>query len=160
MKTVNLAEIPEVERRSPGGKFHIFRKNISEALGREPESFDLLKRHPFDLALVRVPPGAALCPYHSHTNQWEMYVVVAGLGQVRDEDGTTEVVPGDAFLYRPDEAHQLTNAGEEDFVYYVLADNPVADACHYPDSNKWGIFGPSRRTLLRGAEVDYFDGEE
>jgi len=28
---------------------------------------------------------------------------------------------GDAFFFQPGEAHQLTNVGDEDFVYYVIA---------------------------------------
>ena len=161
MKKVNNQDIAEVERQSPKGKFHIFRKGISEALGREPDSLDLLKQHPFDVTLVRIPPGAALCPYHSHLTQWEMYMVVSGRAQVRDESGITDVVAGDAFMFAPSEAHQLTNHGQEDFVYYVIADNPIADACHYPDSNKWGIYGMTGDgVLIRGSEAGYFDGEE
>ncbi len=57
MRKVNLKDIPEQERKSPKGKFHRTFKNISVALGREPESLDLSKRHPFDLALVRIPKG-------------------------------------------------------------------------------------------------------
>ena len=31
---------------------------------------------------------------------------------------------GDAFFFGPGEAHQISNDGDEDFVYYVIADNP------------------------------------
>ena len=58
MRKVNLNDVPEQERKSPKGKFGRFTKNISVALGREPESLDLLKRHPFDLALVRIPKAS------------------------------------------------------------------------------------------------------
>ena len=51
MRKVNLKDIPEQERKSPKGKFGRFMKHISIALGREPESLDLSKRHPFDLTL-------------------------------------------------------------------------------------------------------------
>jgi uncharacterized cupin superfamily protein len=161
MKKVNLQDVPEVERKSPRGKFHSFRRNISEALGREPASTDLLKRHPFDLAVARIPTGASLCPYHSHSAEWELYLVISGVGDVRDESGITQVRAGDAFLYAPGEAHQLSNTGAADFVYYVLADNPVGGSCHYPDSGKWSVTGPSgERFIVRGEVVDYFDGEE
>ena len=62
MRKVNLKDIPEQKRKSPKGKFKRFTKDISVALGREPESLDLSKRHPFDLTLVRIPKGKALCP--------------------------------------------------------------------------------------------------
>lgn len=59
MRKVNVSEIAERERRSPSGKFHTYFKEISVALGREPESTDLRRRHPFDLSLYRVPAGAS-----------------------------------------------------------------------------------------------------
>src|SRR5689334_25408048 len=98
MHTVNLKDVPEQERKSPKGKFGRVSKNISIALGREPDSLDLSKRHPFDLAVVRIPKGKSLCPYHAHAAESELYVVVSGRGSVRDKNGITEVVPGDAFL--------------------------------------------------------------
>ena len=166
MRKVNLKDVPEQERKSPEGKFHKFVKNVSVALGREPESLDLAKRHPFDLALVRITKGKSLCPYHSHSAESELYLVVSGRGSVRDKDRTTEVGPGDAFLFQPGEAHQLTNAGDEDFVYYVIADNPrsggaTGDSCYYPDSGKWAVIkeGPEE-VMVKGTETDYFDGEE
>ena len=58
MRKVSLTSIPETEKRSPRGKYRSFIKEISIALGREPSSLDLTRRHPFDLAL---PPGATLC---------------------------------------------------------------------------------------------------
>ncbi len=66
MKKVNLAHVPAEQRQSPGGKYAKTITEISVALGREPDSLDLVKRHPFDLALVRIPPGKSYCPYHSH----------------------------------------------------------------------------------------------
>jgi uncharacterized cupin superfamily protein len=166
MRKVNLKDVPEHERKSPKGKFHKFVKNISVALGREPESLDLMKRHPFDLALVRIPKGKTYCPYHSHAAESELYFVVSGRGNVRDKTGSTMVSAGDAFLFQPGEAHQLSNAGDEDFVYYVIADNPraggkIGDSCYYPDSGKWAVVKDELDELcVRGTETDYFDGEE
>src|SRR5438067_9691816 len=137
MRKVNLKDVPEQERKSPKGKFHKFVKNVSVALGREKESLDLAKRHPFDLALVRIPKGKSYCPYHGHGAETELYLVVAGRGRVRDNDGMTEVSTGDAFIFAPGQAHQLFAADDEDFVYYVIADNPRGDTCYYPDSGKW-----------------------
>jgi uncharacterized cupin superfamily protein len=161
MNKVNLREIPEQERRSPSGKYHKFVKEISIALGREPASYDLTKRHPFDLALVRIPQGKSYCPYHSHGAESELYMVVAGRGNIRDRNGITEVGPGDAFFFAPGEAHQFSNAGEEDFVYYVVADNPRGDSCFYPDSGKWAVaVEGNEEIIVKGKEADYFEGEE
>src|SRR5437879_10219708 len=115
MRKVNLKDVPEQERKAPKGKFVRACKNISIALGREPESLDLSKRHPFDLALVRIPKGKILCPYHAHAAESELYLVVSGRGSVRDKNGITEVGAGDAFFFQPGEAHQVANAGDDDF---------------------------------------------
>src|SRR5205085_7676978 len=161
MRKVNLAEVAEEERKSPKGKYHKFVKDISIALGRDRESLDLARRHPFDLAMVRIPTGKTYCPYHSHGAESELYVVVSGRGTVRDKSGTTEVIAGDAFFFGPGEAHQLANAGEEDFVYYVIADNPRGDCCYYPDSGKFAVMKEgSNEVIVQGTETDYFKGEE
>ena len=161
MKKINVNDVPEESSVSPKGGFAASYKGVSEALGRDRTSLDLGKRHPFDLEICRIPPGKTLCPYHAHSAQWEMYLVISGTGRVRHEGGTTEVVPGDAFIFRPTEAHALSNAGETDFVYYVIADNPVGDCCHYPDSGKVSFRKlDGSRTLMRGAEAEYYDGEE
>jgi hypothetical protein len=113
MTKVNIKDIEERRRQSPNGKFGRASKDISIALGRDPESFDLRKRHPFDLALIRIPGGKTLCP------------------------------------------------GEEDFVYYVIADNPRGDSCYYPDSGKFAVMKEANdEVIVKGKETDYFDGEE
>lgn len=161
MRKVNLKNVEEEERKSPKGKYHKFVKDVSIALGREPDSFDLAKRHPFDLAVVRIPKGKSYCPYHSHGAETELYVVISGRGNVRDKNGTTEVVAGDAFFFAPGEAHQVTNAGEEDFAYYVIADNPRSDSCYYPDSGKWAVqLESADYEIVKGKITDYYDGEE
>jgi uncharacterized cupin superfamily protein len=161
MQKVNVNEIQERERQSPNGNFGRASKDISIALGRDPESFDLRKRHPFDLALIRIPKGKALCPYHSHSAESELYLVVSGKGSIRDKEGTTTVIAGDAFFFGPGEAHQLSNVGEEDFVYYVIADNPRGDSCYYPDSGKFAVMKEGTdEVIVKGVETDYFDGEE
>jgi uncharacterized cupin superfamily protein len=162
MRKVNLDEIKEEAWQSPSGKYAVSFKGISEALGRDPSSLDLSKRHPFDLEWNRVPPGKCCFPYHAHSAQWELYLVISGKGSVRYKDGTTEVVAGDAFIFAPDEPHQLINIGQEDLIYYVIADNPIGESAYYPDSGKWKVNKSSAadRVVIKGKETDYFDGEE
>ena len=117
MRKINLNEIKEEPWQSPGGKYAVSFKGISEALGREPSSLDLAKRHPFDLEWNRVAPGKQAFPYHAHSAQWEFYLVVSGKGSVRHKDGATAVVPGDAFIFGPDEPHDLaTRARKTSFI--------------------------------------------
>lgn len=161
MRKVNLKDVEEQERKSPKGNFQKFVKDVSVALGREPDSLDLAKRHPFDLAVVRIPTGKSYCPYHGHGAETEFYLVISGRGSIRDKNGITEVTAGDAFFFGPGEAHQLSNAGEEDFAYYVIADNPRGDSCYYPDSGKWAVpLEGAEEEIVKGKIADYYDGEE
>lgn len=159
MKKVNLTEVPLEEHRSPKGKYHTRYQEVSKALGADQDSPERACRHPFDLAVVRLQAGARLCPFHSHSAQWEMYLVLTGRGVVRDSAGETEVGPGDAFVFPPGEPHQLRNPGPEEFTYYVIADNPPGEWCHYPDSGKYLVRGKDR-TVLQGLQAGYLDGEE
>ncbi len=159
MRKINTCEVKEEEWVSPKGKFASADREISVALGRDPHSTDTNLRHPFDVDICRVPRGKAVCPYHSHSAQWEFYHVLSGTGQVRDESGLTEIEAGDAFIFRPGEAHQIINNGAVDLLMYVIADNPQGESCFYPDSKKWLVRSPERR-LIRSAALEYLDGEE
>src|SRR5436190_15657531 len=160
MQIINLNFIAERETKSPKGKYRAFMKEVSVALGGEPRSLDMRKRHPFDVATVRIPPGSSHCPYHAHSAQWELYVVIAGAGKVRHEQGISEVSVGDAFLFAPGQAHQITNGGATDLVYYVIADNPLGTSCYYPDSEKWMVGQPTERLTIKGEKAGYYQDEE
>ncbi len=159
MRKINLQEIEEMTWTSPKGKFAGASKGLSEALGRDPASTDLMKRHPFDVEILRLSPGQTPYPYHSHSAQWEFYYVLSGTGSARHQNGTEAIKTGDAFLFGPDEPHQLSNNGAEDLIVCVVADNPLGESAHYPDSKKWLVRSPERR-LMRSEPLDYFDGEE
>lgn len=162
MRKVNTNEIPERPRLSPKGRFARAGRPISEALGRDPNSLDLSERHPFDVEIQRVPPGKSSSTFHSHSAQWEFFHVISGSGSVRHDGGTDAIVAGDAFLFKPGEAHQMTNTGTADLVVYVVADNPIGESTHYPDSRKWSVRSPQPR-VIRPADaesLDYWDGEE
>ena len=159
MQKINTNELAEEPWSSPKGKFAGAGKEISEALGRKPHSTDLMERHPFDVEMIRIEPGKTPYPFHLHSAQWEFYHVISGTGSVRHQDGTTPIGPGDAFLFKPNEPHQLINDGTQDLVVYVVADNPIGESFYYPDSKKWGVRSPERR-VFRGEALDYYDGEE
>jgi uncharacterized cupin superfamily protein len=159
MRKINSDEMEEFSWTSPKGKFSGAGREISEALGWDPQSGDARARHPFAVEILRIAPGQTPYPYHSHSAQWEFYHVIAGRGVARDESGKTVVAEGDAFIFGPGEAHQLVNESDEDLVIYMVADNPIGESCYYPDSKKWLVRSPER-TLLRGEALDYFDGEE
>jgi uncharacterized cupin superfamily protein len=159
MRKVNTQHMPELTWTSPKGKFGGAGKQVSEELGRVPQSMDLRERHPFDVEIQRISPGKSSCPFHSHSAQWEFYHVISGRGYARDEQGRTPIEPGDAFIFQPGQAHEIVNDGAEDLILYVIADNPIGESCHYPDSGKWLVRSPESR-LIRSDDLEYYDGEE
>lgn len=160
MMTINMTAVPAEEYRSPKGKFVQFSRCVSLALGRDEKSDRLSERHPFDLEHVTLPAGAIACPYHAHSAQWEMFVFLEGRGRVRIPGGEREVGAGDVVLHPPGEAHQLTNIGEGELVYFIIADNPLNESCYYPDSDKWTLPRNLGGGAFRGTKADYHDGEE
>lgn len=162
MRKVNVNDVTEETWASPKGKYVRAGRGISEALGRKPDSLNLDERHPFDVEIQRIPPGATGTTFHSHSAQWEFYLVVTGAGSVRHDVATEPIVAGDAFLFKPGEAHQIRSTGDADLVMYVIADNPIGGSTHYPDSNKWAVRSPKRRMLRPNSaeSVDYWEGEE
>jgi len=158
MKHVHLDAIPWMEWSSPGGKFHGFGQQVSEALGAVANATLAGGGHPFDLEIGRLPPGKSGCPFHAHSGQWECYWIRSGRGVMRHGSERREVQAGDLALHPPGSSHQLINTGDTDLTYYLVADNPLTEIWRYPDSNKWG-FRPGGGIFLR-QDVDYHYGEE
>lgn len=158
MPHVHIPSLPWEEAKSPGGTFRSSFRNVSVALGGIRNGGLPVGGHPFDVQFRRIPPGAAVCPFHSHLAQWELFVVQSGTGTVRAGELREPVRPGDVFIHPPGEPHQLLNTGAVDLEVMIIADNPELDAFYYPDSNKWGLRPPGK--YFRMTEVGYFDGEE
>lgn len=158
MKKVNIEDISWVERKSPKGRYHKFRRDIAEAMEKPEAGPKLPGPAPFEVEVMRLPPGARNFPLHSHTTEWEFYLIVSGTGEMRTSELTSPLKPGDCIMNPPGEAHQITNTGDTDLVYYCIANNAGADIWHYPDSGKWGgnVFGQ----FFRMTKADYYDGEE
>ncbi|HEV2318185.1 MAG TPA: cupin domain-containing protein [Verrucomicrobiae bacterium] len=149
----------EVAWSSPKGKFAGAGKELSEELGRKPDSTDLNERHPFDVEISPIPAEKSPCPCHSHSAQSEFYHVISGSGTARHKHGTTPIEPGDAFIFKPNEPRQIFKNGAQDLIFYIVADNPFNKSYYYPDSKKWSVPIPGRRAL-RSHALDYYDGEE
>lgn len=158
MRHVQLSSLPWKESKSPTGKFHSRVCNVSLALGGAANTGTWGGGHPFDVQLRRVPPGAAVCPFHGHLAQWEMFVVRRGTASVRTSEGVFPVRTGEVFYHPPGAPHQLINSGAEELEVLIIADNPPLDSCFYPDSNKRSLRPPGK--FFRIEEVHYYDGED
>jgi uncharacterized cupin superfamily protein len=158
MKKMNQNQIEWAEVKSPKGKYQLFRRHISLAMGGKKDTGMWGGGHPFDLELTRIPPGKTNWPYHAHAAQWEMYIVLSGRGQARTPEGKVEIGPGDCLIHPPGEPHQIQNTGTEDLVYYVIADNPPVEITNYPESGKWST-KPVRK-IFEMTDVEYYKDEE
>jgi uncharacterized cupin superfamily protein len=108
MEKTNLADLPWEEDVSPKGTYYSYSKEISKSLGARRNVWPK-SGHPFDLSLVRVPPDKSVWPFHSHTAQHELFVIIGGEGTVRANDQRHTVRAGDSLMHPPGEAHQIIN---------------------------------------------------
>ena len=130
---------------------------------KDPKSGPAFRSEPpFEVELVRLPPGAKNFPFHDHAAEWEFYLVISGSGKIRAGKQTRSLKSGDCVMNPPGEPHQIINTGKEDLLYYVIANNSLADFYYYPDSNKWGLWAPHLQdgSSFRQKEVKYYEGEE
>jgi uncharacterized cupin superfamily protein len=154
MNKINRGEVREETRSSPQGKYQLFRRHLSLALGGKRDVGTWGGGHPFDVEFVRIPPGAKNFPLHQHSAQWEFYLILEGRGEVSDGTAVQELEPGDALLFQPDSSHQFTNTGAADLVYYVIATNQQADVTFYPETGGWSV-KPQRKHFVMN-EVPYY----
>lgn len=119
---INIDDVPERHQvwQWKEGHYERYRREVSVALGNSEDN-----RHPFDVELTRLPPGARPCPIHVHDNRWEFFIVVSGQGIVDRNGESIAVVSGDCFMQSAGTKHRIRNASEtEELVYYVIANEP------------------------------------
>jgi uncharacterized cupin superfamily protein/glyoxylase-like metal-dependent hydrolase (beta-lactamase superfamily II) len=111
-------------------------------------------------AVMRLARGEVLCPYHWHTREEELFVVMAGTPTLRTPRGTFALRAGDcvAFVTSPLGAHRISNEADETAVVLAVANSDAGDVCYYPDSGK--LMVESTGTLVHETpQLDYFEGE-
>lgn len=118
--------------------------------------------------LTELPPGKAQCPFHSHREEEEMFLVLAGEGELRFGDQRFKLRPHDVIACPTggaEVAHQIINTGRTPLRYLSLSTVSTTEVCEYPDSRKIGVFSgtsaaPGVRKMFRAeAGVDYYDRE-
>jgi uncharacterized cupin superfamily protein len=160
MNKINLAEISIEKSRSPKGQYCRLSQHISQALAGVNGIGSSGLAQPFEVDLVRIPAGTTNWPFHSHSAKWELYLILVGRGQVRTPKGIADVREGDSIIHPPGEAHQITNTGATDLVYYIVSDNPASDVRHFPDTNKWLVPGLPNPVHVAGVAGNCYEGEE
>jgi uncharacterized cupin superfamily protein/glyoxylase-like metal-dependent hydrolase (beta-lactamase superfamily II) len=111
-------------------------------------------------AAGRLRRGDHYCPYHWHTAEEELFVVMSGTPMLRTPAGTFALRRGDVVAFPADArgAHRLWNDADEDAIVLMVANADNGDVCFYPDSQK--LMVEATRAILRDhPELDYFEGE-
>lgn len=118
--------------------------------------------------LTELPPGKAQCPFHSHREEEEMFLILDGEGELRFGDQRYPIRRHDVIACPTGgvaTAHQIINTGSTTLRYLALSNQSDIEVCEYPDSNKVGVFcvstdGTGVRKMFHGeTTVDYYDRE-
>jgi len=152
----NLADMPWEDSGSDG-KYGCHDKIVA----------DHVRQERLDMAVTKLAPGKASCPYHFHHVGEELFVVLEGRAALRIGGETRHVGPQDVVSCPPGPAgaHQFFNDGDADFVYLAISINDPTEICEYPDSKKLMAHHRAHgatdfRHIGRLADaVPYMDGE-
>lgn len=143
---VHVSEVPATTEQRSGWE-HVSRK-VGAHLGARTTGMRLLE----------VAPGARSYPFHCHSAEEELFVVLAGEGRLRLGDDEHPLRPGHV-VSRPagtGVAHQFI-AGEGGLTILCYSDIDSTDQTFFPDSNKVNL--RYLDVMVRVEPVDYWDGE-
>jgi len=117
--------------------------------------------------VTAVKPGKAAYPFHSHRANDELFLILAGRGELRLGDQRHAVKEG--YLIgcpagNAGSAHQLINTGSGELRYLAISTQVEPEICEYPDAGKIGDYcGDDASGIAhfsRSAEsLGYWDGE-
>jgi uncharacterized cupin superfamily protein len=121
-------------------------------------------------SLFEIPPGEATFPYHVHTANEELLIVVRGRPSLRTPSGWRELEEGEmvSFPVGDEGAHQIQNRSGEPARVLVVSTMIAPEVSLYPDSGKLqaatrapGAAGEGFQESYRRDEAsDYWEGEE
>jgi uncharacterized cupin superfamily protein len=121
-------------------------------------------------SLYEIPPGQATFPYHAHSANEEMLIVLSGRPHLRTPEGWRQLAIGAvvAFPAGAEGAHQLQNRGDKDVRVLLVSTMIAPEVNLYPDSGK--VMAATRAPGATGAgfqeayrrehATDYWEGEE
>ena len=154
---VNLAEVvfTDIEEN---GYYTSKRAQFSAGIGARKLGYNL----------TELPPGKAQCPFHSHRAEEEMFLILAGEGELRYGAERYKIREYDVIACPTGDAgtaHQIINTGNTILRYLSLSSMSELEVCEYPDSNKTGVYADAatasglRKMFRSESTVDYYDRE-
>lgn len=89
----------------------------------------------FGAYLDTLDPGAWSSQRHWHSAEDEFLYLLEGQATLRDDNGMTDLAPGDAICWRHGDpnGHHLTNPGSEPARWLIVGSRCKGDICTYPD---------------------------
>jgi uncharacterized cupin superfamily protein len=143
---VQMSDVPALEEDRPGWE------QAGRRVGRH------LGTRTTGMTWYELAPGSRSCPFHCHSAEEELFVVLEGAGALRLGDDSHALRPGHV-VSRPAGtriAHQFI-AGERGLTFLAYSDIDPNDLAFYPDSNKVKLRGLN--VMMRVEPLDYWDGE-
>jgi uncharacterized cupin superfamily protein len=97
----------------------------------------------FGAHLDTLAPGAWSSHRHWHSAEDEFIYLLSGTATLRDDNGMTDLFPGDACCWRHAEpnGHHLTNRGDVPARWLIVGSRCKGDICTYPDDGRRQING-------------------
>jgi uncharacterized cupin superfamily protein len=120
-------------------------------------------------SLYELEPGQATFPYHAHSANEEMLIVVCGRPSLRTAEGWRELAEGEiaAFPVGDRGTHQVMNRSGEAVRVLIVSEMVAPEVLIYPDSGKLGAATRAPGATGEGGmwffrrddAVGYFEGE-
>jgi uncharacterized cupin superfamily protein len=151
MEIINIFDKTGMKEASYGPKYNGAEKEVATLLGAKNIGFHLEVLNPKTFS----------CPYHYHTEEEELFIMLEGEAIFRKNGEFKKVKAGDLIYCEIGftSAHQIYNHSELPFKYFVLSTKIQNELCHYPDSKK--VMERATRTITQnGVIADYFKDEE
>jgi uncharacterized cupin superfamily protein len=121
-------------------------------------------------SVYELPPGQATFPYHHHSANEEMLIVLAGRPALRTPEGWRDLEEGEVVAFPAGErgAHQVANRSQDVVRLLMVSEMKAPEVNLYPDTGKVGAMtkppggrGAGDRWEFRAEDrVDYWEGEE
>lgn len=83
---------------------------------------DELKKQAKMISKITLPKGASI-GYHDHTEDFEIYYILNGVGVVDDNGNITKVSQGDVIYTCDGATHSIENTGEQDLEFIAIVIN-------------------------------------
>ena len=146
---IDLNEI-EWEKRDAPPPYDFMDKDIDPLIGARNLGY----------RLIRLAPGNASYPMHSHHFGEEMFYVMEGTCTLKTPRGNLTVTQEDFIAFPPGQsgAHKFVNEGQASCTLLAVGIQLPHDVSEYPDSDK--IFPYAAGRIFRKSEhLSYWDGE-